>query len=113
MSGLRSGHRITETVVHFGSVVADAESVAADDTWARQEKMALTKQPKQHVQGSGGDCFTCGAGRAAGSVSRNLPAIHVCQADVWIWAHVKVVAAKTQTDISDSDSEDRKRKKKA
>lgn len=56
MSGLRSGHRITEAVVHFGPVVADAESVAADDTYARQEKMALTTQPDQHadaVQGRG------------------------------------------------------------
>lgn len=42
--------------------------------------------------------FTCGTGGAARSVGRNLPAIHVCQTDVWLQTHIKVIAAETETD---------------
>lgn len=42
--------------------------------------------------------FTCCTGGAAWSIGRNLPAIHVCQADVWVQTHIKVIATEIETD---------------
>lgn len=33
MCGFWSGHRITETIIHFGAVIPYAKSVTGDDTW--------------------------------------------------------------------------------
>ena len=47
----------------------------------------------------GVDCmlmFTCCTGGAAGSISRNLPAIHVCQANIWVQTHIKVITGEEQ-----------------
>lgn len=43
---------------------------------------------------------TCCTGGAAWSVGRNLPAIHVCQTDVWVQTHVEVIATDKQEQTS-------------
>lgn len=40
--------------------------------------------------------FTCCTGGAAGSISRNLPAVHVSQTNIWVQTHVKVITADRQ-----------------
>lgn len=40
--------------------------------------------------------FTCCTGGAAGSISRNLPAIHVCQTNIRVQTHIKVITTERQ-----------------